>query len=188
MRPYSMDLRQRVAQAVDQQAGSRRQLARCFCVSLSFITRLLALRRQTGSLAPRPHRGGPPPLLDAQRLRRLRRLLDDRPDALLDELAPPLGCSRMTVWRAPRQLKITRKKKVLRAAERDRPDVRRKRRQFHQEVAALDAKRLVFVDALGATTAMARLYGWAPQGQRVCGSVPGSGDALTLISGLRLGG
>ena len=41
MRPYSMDLRQRVAQAVDQREGSLRQLARHFCVSVSFITRLL---------------------------------------------------------------------------------------------------------------------------------------------------
>ena len=52
MGPYSMDLRQRIAHAVDHQEGSRRQLARRFCVSLSFITRLLALRRQTGNLAP----------------------------------------------------------------------------------------------------------------------------------------
>jgi transposase len=74
MRPYSMDLRQRVAQAVDQREGSRRQLARRFCVSVSFITRLLAWRRQTGSLAPRPHQGGPPPLLDPHKLQRLQQM------------------------------------------------------------------------------------------------------------------
>ena len=188
MRPYSMDLRHRVAQAVDQREGSLRHLARRFCVSLSFITRLLALRRQTGSLAPRPHQGGPPPLLDPQRLQRLQQLLHDQPDAILDELAQPLGCSRMTVWRALRKFKITRKKKVLRADERDRPDVRQQRRRFRQEVAALDAKRLVFVDELGATTALARLYGWAPEGERVYGSTPGSWESMTLISGMRLGG
>ncbi len=87
MGPYSMDLRQRVAQAVDAKEGSLRQLARRFCVSLSFITRLLALRRQTGSLAPRPHRSGPPPTLDQAGLQRLRQLVHDQPDALLDELA-----------------------------------------------------------------------------------------------------
>ena len=100
MRPYSLDLRQRVAQAVDQREGSLRQLAKRFRVSLSFVTRLLALRRQTHSLAPRPHSRGPAPLLDRQGLRRLRQLLHDQPDAILDELAQPLGCSRMTVWRA----------------------------------------------------------------------------------------
>ena len=54
MGPYSMDLRRRVAQAVDNQEGSLRQLARRFCVSLTFVTRLLRRRRQTGSLAPSP--------------------------------------------------------------------------------------------------------------------------------------
>ena len=188
MRPYSLDLRQRVAQAVDQREGSLRQLAKRFRVSLSFVTRLLALRRQTHSLAPRPHSRGPAPLLDRQGLRRLRQLLHDQPDAILDELAQPLGCSRMTVWRALRKLKITRKKKVFRADERDRPDVQKKRREFQQELATLDAERLLFVDESGATTAMARLYGRAPQGERVYGSAPGSWKSMTLISGMRLGG
>src|SRR5438477_7540254 len=123
MGPYSMDLRQRVAQAVDAKEGSVRQLARRFCVNPSFITRLLALRRQTGTLAPRPHRSGPLPTLDEAGRERLRQLVHDQPDALLDELAQQLGCGRMTVWRALRKLKITRKKKTFRADERDRPDV-----------------------------------------------------------------
>src|SRR5262249_13146333 len=169
MKPYSMDLRERVAQAVDDRQGSLRQLARRFCVSLSFVTRLLALRRQTGSLAPRPHQGGPPPLLGPAQLHRLRHLLHEQPDALLDELAQPLGCSRMTVWRALRKCKITRKKKVSRADERDRPDVQQQRSQFQGEVAAIDPKRLVFVDESGTTTAMARPYGWAPVGERLYG-------------------
>ena len=71
MRPYSMDLCQRVAQAVDGHEGSLRQLARRFCVSVSCITRLLALRRRTGSLAPKPHQGGPPPVLGPEARQRL---------------------------------------------------------------------------------------------------------------------
>ena len=188
MGPYSMDLRQRVAHAVDHQEGSLRQLARRFCVSLSFITRLLALRRQTGSLAPRPHRGGPLPTLDEAGLQRLRQLVHDQPDALLDELAHQLGCGRMTVWRALRKLKITRKKKVFYANERNRPEVQQQRQQFQEELATLDPRRLIFVDEMGATTSMARTYGRAPQGERVQGSVPGQWESMTLISGMRLGG
>jgi len=187
MKPYSMDLRQRIAQAVDGHEGSWRQLARRFCVSVSCITRLLALRRRTGSLAPKPHQGGPPPLLGPQKSERLRQLVQDQPDATLAELAQPLGCSLTTVWRGLRRLKITRKKKVLRADERDRPDVQKKRRQFQQKVAGLDPERLVIVDEMGATTALGRLYGRSPQGERVYGSVPGSWDSMTLISGMRLG-
>ncbi len=188
MRPYSLDLRLRVAQAVDLHQGSFRQLARRFSVSVSFITRLLALRRQTGSLAPRPHQGGPPPLLGPQQLQHLQQLVADQPDAILEELAQPLACSPTTVWRALRQLKITRKKKVLRANERDRLDVQQKRQEFQQELAGLDPHRLVFVDEMGATTALGRLYGRSPKGERVHGSVPGHWESLTLISGMRLGG
>jgi hypothetical protein len=41
MRPYSTDLRERVANSVDHKEGSLRQIARRFCVSLSFVVRLL---------------------------------------------------------------------------------------------------------------------------------------------------
>src|SRR5436309_12361574 len=107
MGPYSMDLRRRVAEAVDNQEGSLRQLARRFCVSVTFITRLSRLRRQTGSLTPRPHGGGHHPALDEAGQRRLRQLLKEQPDATLEELARQLGCGRMAVWRTLRKLKIS---------------------------------------------------------------------------------
>jgi transposase len=94
----------------------------------------------------------------------------------------------MAVWRTLRKLQITRKKKVFRADERDRPDAQAKRQAFQQELATLDPKRLVFVDEMGANTAMARTHGRAPKGQRVYGSVPGQWESRTLISGMRLGG
>jgi len=72
MRPDSLDLRERVAAAVDHQEGSQRQIARRFRVSPSFITRLLRLRRRSGSLRPRPHGGGHPPALDQAGRKRLR--------------------------------------------------------------------------------------------------------------------
>ena len=58
MQPLSNDLRERIIAAVDDREGSRRQIAVRFCVDVSTITRLLQLRRQTGSLEPRPHGGG----------------------------------------------------------------------------------------------------------------------------------
>ena len=64
MRPYSLDLRERVAAAVDHHDGSIRWIARVFRVSTSFIVRLLQRRQTAGTLAPEPHRGGPPPALE----------------------------------------------------------------------------------------------------------------------------
>jgi transposase len=54
MQPLSNDLRERILKAIDNREGSRRKLAARFCVNPSTITRLLQLRRQTGSFDPSP--------------------------------------------------------------------------------------------------------------------------------------
>jgi transposase len=64
MTPLSNDLPERILAAVDVHEGSRRALARRSSVDVSTITRLLQLRRQTGSFGPRPHSGGARPTLD----------------------------------------------------------------------------------------------------------------------------
>src|SRR5262245_58594850 len=129
MRPLSNDLRQRILAAVDNHEGSRRQIAKRFMVDVSCITRLLQLRRQTGSIAPRPHAGGKTPLLDPQALQRLGRLVEEDPDATLRDLQQRLGVggSIMLIWRALKSLGITRKKKTRHADEQDRPDVQLQR-------------------------------------------------------------
>jgi transposase len=190
MRPYSLDLRQRVAAAVDRHEGTWRGLATRFQVSLSFVARLVRHRRQTGTLTPKPHGGGRPPALRDADLERLGRLVQEQPDATLDELRQRLGvpCSRTALWRALRRLRLTRKKKTLRADERDTPRVQALRQVFGQKLAAVAAERLVFVDESGTTTALTRTHGRSPRGQRVYGTAPGGWKSLTLVSGMRLSG
>ncbi|MBV8555287.1 MAG: IS630 family transposase, partial [Planctomycetaceae bacterium] len=190
MKPYSMDLRQRVAAAIDHGDGSFRQVARRFRVSLSSLARLLRRRRQAGTLEPKPHGGGHPPALDHEGEERLRELVRQHPDATLDELRQQLGvpCSRSALGRALEKLKLTRKKKTLPAQERDTPENPAKRQAFRTTVAPLDPHRLVFVDETGTNPAMTRTDGRAPRGERVVGTVPGQGTTMTLISALRLSG
>ena len=190
MRPYSLDLRIRVAAAVDEHEDSQAEIARRFDVSPSFITRLLRRRRQTGSVAPKPHGGGHPPALDRDGRKRLRQEVQHQPDATLAELAERVGIPGriMVVFRTLRELKITRKKKSLHADERDSPRVQRKRRAFRRTMAGIDPEHVVAIDETGADTAMTRTYGRAPRGQRVKGSVPGRWESVTLIAGVRLSG
>jgi len=190
MGPLSNDLRERIVAAVDRNEGSRRELARRFAVDVSCITRLLQLRRQTGSIDPRPHGGGKPPLLDDDALERLRKLLEERPDATLRELQRDLGIegSIMIIWRALKKLGITRKKKSKHGDERDRPDVQRRRKSFRREVKTIAPKRLVFVDETGLTTAMTPTYGRAPRGERVVCSAPASWESVTVIAAVGLDG
>jgi transposase len=190
MRPLSNDLRQRILDAVDNHEGPQRELAERFAVNPSTITRLLQQRRRTGSAAPRPHGGGKPPTLDSEGLDRLRRLVADDPDATLEQYRRRLGVegSIMIIWRGLKRLGITRKKKSLHAAERDRPEVQEQRRAFRREVEPIAPKRLVFVDEAGVTTAMTPAYGRAPRGERVESSAPASWRSLTVVAAMGLDG
>jgi transposase len=190
MRPYSLDLRERVAAAVDHHEGSIRQIARIFRVSTSFIVRLFQQRRATGTLQPDPHGGGSPPALSPRDLDRLAQLIREQPDATLKQLKQRGGftCSLKTLWFALDRQGLTRKKKSRHASERDRPDVQKKRRSFRRKVSKIEPKRLVFVDETGVTTAMTPAYAWAPRGARAVDSAPGSWETVTVIAALGLDG
>src|SRR3954468_18603920 len=155
MRPYSLDLRERILAAVDHHEGSIRKIARIFRVSTSFIVRLLQRRDATGTLDPEPHGGGTPPALGPGDRERLAELIREQPDATLEQLKRRGGftCSLKTLWLALDRQGLTRKKKSLRADERDRPDVQAKRRSFRREVKGIEPQRLVFVDETGVNTA-----------------------------------
>jgi transposase len=50
----------------------------------------------------------------------------------------------------------------------------------------MDAERFVFLDETGATTAMTRLYGWGPRGERLVDAAPyGHWKTTTFVAGLR---
>jgi transposase len=60
---------------------------------------------------------------------------------------------------------------------------------YRQRAAAIPARRFVFIDESGAHTAMTRLRGRAPRGERVYGSAPqGHWKMTTLIGAIRLSG
>jgi transposase len=184
MGPYSKDLRERVAAAVDHGEGSQREIARRFCVSLTFVFRLLRRRREAGTLDPKPHGGCPPPALGPDEPQRLAELIREKPDATLDQLRDRGGfrCSLTTLWRSLRRLGLTRKKKTLHADERGRPDVQKRRRSFRREVKRIEPERLVFVDETGVTTAMTPAYAWAPRGERADASAPRCWESVTVIA------
>ncbi len=190
MQPLSNDLRKRILDAVDNKEGSRRKLAARFAVNTATITKLLRLRRETGSYEPRPHGGGVAPALDDDALQRLRRLVERTPDATLEDLRREMGVSgsRMIICRALRKLGLPRKKKTPHASERDEPEVQEERREFRGEVEPIEPRRPVFVDETGVTTAMTPAYGRAPRGERVEAPAPASWESTTVVAAIGLDG
>jgi putative transposase len=83
--PLSNDLRKRIL-AAKKEGASHAKVAREMRVSVSAITRLLALYRETGSHEPRPNPNGRKPALSAEQLEEIRRKIDEQPDITLREL------------------------------------------------------------------------------------------------------
>jgi transposase len=73
------------------------------------------------------------------------------------------------------------------AAERDRPDVARRRAQWAKYQGRIDPERLVFIDETWTKTNMAPLRGWAARGKRLPGKAPQRRwKTMTFIAALRL--
>ena len=71
-------------------------------------------------------------------------------------------------------------------AERDRPNVARRRQRWKRHQTRIDPERLVFIDETWTKTNMAPLRGWGPCGKRLAGKVPhGHWKKLTFVGALR---
>lgn len=118
MAAYSLDLRERLVEAVERQVGSKREIARLFGVHESFLYKLLRQKRVRGDVAPLPHGGGARAKLTAAHWQQVAQWIETTPDATLAELQDQVqkklrvrvGLS--TVWRGVEALGVTRKKRV----------------------------------------------------------------------------
>lgn len=117
MKPYSLDFRKKIIIAYETESLSQRKLAARFNVALSFIQKLLKQYRETGSIAPKVRTKQTPPKLNDEQLSVLRRLVEERNDATLEELRGLLiseigiSVSRSTVDRMLKKLGLTLKKR-----------------------------------------------------------------------------
>jgi transposase len=111
MKPYSLDLRQRVLADCDR-GQSTRAVATKYSVSESWVRRLKQRRRERGEVGPRVAATGPKPSWHAY-ADRLRDAVAQTPDATLEELRDRLGLAvaLSTLWRAVAALGLSVKKK-----------------------------------------------------------------------------
>ena len=91
MSTLSMDLRQRILDAYDNDEGTRAEIAHRFRVSLGMVKKLLQQRRHTGDIAPRHHLAGRKPTILPAHRSQIRTLLAKKSDMTLKELRQALG-------------------------------------------------------------------------------------------------
>lgn len=86
MKPYSLDLRQKIVDRYNAGDISQRELARQFSVAVSFVETLLKRYRETGRVEPKVRTQQTPTKLNEQQLSVLEQLVEAQNDATLDEL------------------------------------------------------------------------------------------------------
>ena len=112
MRAYSLDLRQRVMKAYDEDQWTVGQIAARFKVGEWWVHKLKRQRQREGSLAPRKGPVGQPRSLQGAQLARLTHYVDRHPDATLEQMREKLatGCTVVTIHNTLRRLGYRYKK------------------------------------------------------------------------------
>jgi transposase len=124
MKAYSVDFREKIIQVYENEEISQRQLAKRFCVALSFIEKLLKQYRETGEIAAKPFAGGVKLKVNSEQLVILTELIEANNDATLEKLGQlfqektGVSLSRATIGRMTQRLQMTVKKNALRNRKR----------------------------------------------------------------------
>ncbi|HEX2764292.1 MAG TPA: IS630 family transposase [Allosphingosinicella sp.] len=189
VRPYSNDLRDRVARSV-LSGRSVRETAQLFGVSVASAAKWSQRLRVTGSAASRPMGGRRPRILAGEEPWLLARLAE-QPDLTMLALALELRergyptVSPNTVWSQLRRAGFSFKKTLF-AVEQLRPAIARRRGQWKKYQGRLDPRRLVFIDETWAKTNMTPIRGWSRRGEKLVARAPfGRWRTMTFLAALR---
>ncbi|MBD2290306.1 MULTISPECIES: helix-turn-helix domain-containing protein [Microcystis] len=116
MKSYPVEFRQKILDCYYNEPISQRQLAKRFCVTLSFVQKLLKQSRETGDIRPKTYRCGRHLKLTPEQMVALGELIEANNDATLAELSDlflertGIVLSVATVARMTERLKMTRPK------------------------------------------------------------------------------
>lgn len=126
MKSYPVEFRQKILDCYYNEPISQRQLAKRFCVTLSFVQKLLKQYRETGDVRPKTYRCGRHLKLTPEQMLVLGELIQENNDATLAQLSKlflertGIVLSVATVARIAERLRITRKKNSTPDRKRDR--------------------------------------------------------------------
>ncbi|NCQ70956.1 MAG: transposase [Microcystis aeruginosa W13-15] len=135
MKSYPVEFRQKILDCYYNEPISQRQLAKRFCVTLSFVQKLLKQYRETGDVRPKTYRCGRHLKLTPEQMIVLGKLIEENNDATLAELSKlflertGIVLSVATVARIAERLGITRKK-TLHPPARETERVQKLRQEY----------------------------------------------------------
>lgn len=160
MKPYSLDLRQKIVGAYEVGETSIRKVARRFQVSKSTVQELLKRKKETGLLLPQTARFGKPKQLSGDKNER-EQMVQKITDYTLAEYCEHwqektgIRVSENTMCRFLAQAQPTLKKN-LRTTQALKEDNQTKRVKSGQEIRDVSLENLIFGDEMGVLLGMMR--------------------------------
>jgi len=83
---FSIDLRQRIIKAIEEEKLTKAEVMRIYKISRTGLNYLLSHYKATGSLNPKPHGGGRRSKFQDEDIERIKKFLNKQPDATLEEI------------------------------------------------------------------------------------------------------
>lgn len=87
----SIDLRERIIEAIDEKGLSKAEAIRIFKISRTGLDYLLFHYKETGTLNPKPHGGGRPSKFNDVDIEKIKKFIENKSDATLEEILEYTG-------------------------------------------------------------------------------------------------
>lgn len=133
---YSVDFRKKILEAYLNDWDTNQEIAERFKVSISTVKRIGQRYRKTGKVELYLENIGHKSKVDENAQNILKEIIQEKPDSTLEEMSQALQerCHILVTAQAIhyilKNLKITHKKKSIYASQRDREDIKKKRRIY----------------------------------------------------------
>lgn len=171
MKPYSLDLREKIISTYEAGNTSIRKVAERFQVSKNTVQSLLKRKQATGTLNPAPATGGKASQLAGYE-QEIAEMVETHQDYTLAEYCEywqdktGVRVSESTMCRFLQKQQLT-VKKTFRSAQAAEVDKQTQRVAYWQTISTVLPENLVFLDEMGVLQGISRPRGRSRQGQRL---------------------
>ena len=162
---YPVKLREKVVNYVLKQGKSMKEASRVFELSYETVRNWVKMYKEKGRLEVE-EKEVKPYKLDWEALRKD---VEERPDAYLEERAKKFGVAISTIWNALKKMGIKRRKKSMRYQEQKVEE----REKYEERLAQVEEANRVYLDEFGIDQRITREYGWAERGRKLIEQIKG---------------
>lgn len=189
--PYSLDLRKKIIETLQETNQTISSTAKSFRVSYDFVSQLWKKYKATGNIAPKKVGGCTKPKVTKDGEAQIKIWLKEKPSLTLNELCQQyeqtfqIKMGKSSMDRALKRAKITFKKKSPYDPKKNLEQNQKLTVEYCEQIKNIPQARLVFIDEMGANLDQTLAYGRATTNERAYAEKPtNKGKRVSLVGAL----